>query len=96
MEAKHPPLHAALSGDGASRSNPRIGPSDTSDSSNDLPEEQQDVDTDRQSTGERSSVENRPNIASGEDVDIDREVSEEEAGVSRAPSDPVRNGGTSG
>jgi hypothetical protein len=93
-EAKHPPLDAVMGGDGTYRSDPGIGPGDTSDSASDLPEEQQGVDTDRQSTGERPSVENRPNIASGEDVDIDREVSEEEAGVSRAPSDPVRNGGT--
>lgn len=87
---------AALDPEGSARTDPGIGPSDTSDSINDLPENQQDTDTDRQSTGERAAVENRPNIASGEDVDVDREVSEDDAGVSRTPPDPVRNGGTPG
>lgn len=79
---------------GTSRADPGIGPSDTSDSVNDLPQDMQDTDSDRQSTGERPSVEERPNIASGEDVDVDREVSEDEAGLARTPPDPVRNGGT--
>jgi len=79
--------------DGTSRSDPGIGPSDTSDSVNDLPEEMQDTDSDRQLTGARPSVEERPNIASGEDVDVDRNVSEDEAGLAHTPPDPVRNGG---
>lgn len=79
---------------GASRADPGIGPSDTSDSFNDLPEELQETDSDRGATGERPSVEERPNIASGEDVDVDREVSEDEAGLARTPPDPARNGGT--
>lgn len=81
---------------GVSRADPRIGPSDTSDSINDLPEELQDTDSDRQSTGDRPSVEDRPNVASGEDVDVDRNVSEDEAGLARTPPDPVRNGGEPG
>lgn len=96
MKAKSFGQQAAMNPDGTARSDPGIGPSDSSDSINDLPEEQQDTDSDRQSTGERASVENRPNIASGEDVDVDREVSEEEAGVSHTPPDPAQNGGTPG
>lgn len=78
---------------GVTRSDPGIGPSDTSDSINDLPEEMQETDSDRHSTGERPSVEERPDISSGEDVDVDRTVSEEEAGLAITPPDPVRNGG---
>lgn len=78
--------------EGTGRTDPHIGPSDSSDSVNDLPEEMQDTDSDRQSTGERPSVENRPNIASGEDVDVDREVSSDEAGLAHTPPDPARNG----
>jgi|GEM_PF-5657908 hypothetical protein len=79
--------------EGMSRSDPHIGPSDSSDSANDLPESMQDTDSDRQSTGERPAVENRPNIASGEDVDIDKEVSSDDAGLAHTPPDPARNGG---
>lgn len=79
--------------EGASRADPGIGPSDSSDSVTELPPEMQDTDTDRQSTGERPSVEERPNIASGEDVDVDRTVSEDEAGLAHTPPDPARNGG---
>jgi hypothetical protein len=78
---------------GVTRSEPGIGPSDTSDSVNDLPEEMQDTDSDRHATGERPSVEERPDISSGEDVDVDRTVFEDEAGLSTTPPDPVRNGG---
>ena len=78
---------------GVTRSDPGIGPSDTSDSINDLPEEMQETDSDRHATGDRPSVEERPDISSGEDVDIDREVSEDEAGLARTPPDPVQNGG---
>lgn len=94
MKANKPGQYSAVDLEGASRADPGIGPSDTSDSINDLPEEMQDLDTDRQATGERPSVEERPNIASGEDVDIDSEVSEDEAGLAYTPPDPVRNGGT--
>jgi len=79
--------------DGSARSDPHIGPSDTSDSLSDLPEEFEDIDSDRQATGERPSVEERPNVASGEDVDVDRTVSEDEAGLAHTPPDPARNGG---
>ncbi len=78
---------------GVTRAEPGIGPSDTSDSVNDLPEDMQDTDSDRYATGERPSVEERPDISSGEDVDVDRTVSEEEAGLSHTPPDPARNGG---
>lgn len=81
---------------GSARTDPGIGPSDTSDSVNDLPASMQDTDSDRQSTGERASVEERPNVASGEDVDVDKSVSEDEAGLAHTPPDPVRNGGTPG
>ena len=88
------PDQAAFDPDGTARSDPGIGPSDSSDSLNDLPEELQDIDSDRHATGERPSVEERPNIASGEDVDVDRTVSEDEAGLAHTPPDPARNGGT--
>ena len=78
---------------GVTRTEPEIGPSDTSDSVNDLPEEMQDIDSDRHATGERPSVEERPDISSGEDVDVDRTVTEEEAGLAVTPPDPARNGG---
>lgn len=93
MKGKKPGVPTPAETDGTYRTDPRIGPSDTSDSLNDLPEEMEDSDSDRQSTGERPSVDERPNIASGEDVDVDRNVSEDEAGVARTPPDPVRNGG---
>src|SRR5690606_37814415 len=83
-----------LGTDGASRTDPHIGPSDSSDSANDLPEELRDTDTDRHATGERPSVEERPNVASGEDVDVDRTVTEEEAGLAHTPPAPARNGGS--
>lgn len=83
----------ALSAGGSSRTDPGIGPSDSSDSANDLPEELRDTDSDRHATGERLSVEGRPNVASGEDVDVDRSVTEEEAGLAHTPPDPARNGG---
>jgi len=92
MNASKSGQNAAIDPAGASRSDPGIGPSDTSDSINDLPEEMRDTDSDRQSTGERASVEERPNIASGEDVDVDRNVSEAEAGLAYTPRDPARNG----
>lgn len=78
---------------GVTRSDPGIGPSDTSDSINDLPEDMQETDSDRHATGDRASVEERPDISSGEDVDVDREVTEEEAGLATTPPDPVQNGG---
>lgn len=78
---------------GVTRAKPGIGPSDTSDSINDLPEELQESDSDRHATGERASVEERPDISSGEDVDVDRTVAETEAGLSKTPPDPTRNGG---
>lgn len=78
---------------GVTRTDPGIGPSDTSDSVNDLPEEMQETDSDRHATGDRASVEERPDISSGEDVSVDREVTEEEAGLATTPPDPVQNGG---
>lgn len=96
MKAKPFDRDTAINQEGRARTDPGIGPSDSSDSVNDLPQEQQDADSDRRFTGERATVENRPDVASGEDVGVDKEVSEEDAGVSRAPPDPTRNGGTPG
>jgi len=96
MNANRSGGRAALDPDGVSRSDPGIGPSDTSDSVNDLPEDMRETDSDRQSTGERPSVEERSDIASGEDIDVDRNVSEDEAGLAHTPPDPVRNGGRPG
>ena len=80
--------------EGTGRTDPHIGPSDSSDAAVDLPEEMQDTDSDRQSTGDRPSVDPRPDISSGEDVDVDKEVPPEDAGLAHTPPDPVRNGGT--
>lgn len=91
MSTSRDPRISAVSG--VSRADPGIGPSDTSDSVNELPEELQDTDSDRQSTGERPSVEETPDLSSGEDVDVDRNVSEDEAGLAHTPPDPARNGG---
>lgn len=69
-----------------------FGPSDSSDSASERPPEP--VDTDAAGTGERASVEpptRHEEVAA--DIDADQEVSADEAGVSRAPADPVRNGG---
>lgn len=93
MKSNRPGEYSAIDTDGASRADPGIGPSDSSDSINDLPEEMQDTDSDRQATGDRASVEERPTVVSGEDVDVDRSVSEDEAGLAHTPPDPVRNGG---
>lgn len=73
---------------------PDVGPSDTSDSANDVPPSQAHTDSDSQSTGERESVE--PNLGDDEDgADImpDRITGEREAGISHAPPNPVKNGG---
>lgn len=80
---------------GASRRDPGIGVSDSSDSANDLPEDMQNTDSDRQGTGERASVERQPDSRPAEDIDVDRNVSAEEAGLAHTPPDPVRNGGRS-
>lgn len=69
-----------------------FGPSDSSDSASDRPAEP--ADTDSAGTGERASAE-PPSMSDDDalDVDTDREVSADEAGLSRSPADPVRNGG---
>ncbi len=93
MNANRPDDPLFIDGDGTGRSDPGIGPSDTSDSMNDLPEEMQETDSDRHATGDRPSVEERPDVLPAEDVDVDRTVSEDEAGLAHTPPDPVRNGG---
>lgn len=74
------------------RTNPRIGPSDSSDTASELPENFPDTDSDRRNTGERAAVENRRDPA-GDDVETDRVVPDSEAGLARTPPDPERNGG---
>lgn len=68
------------------------GPSDSSDSANDRPAEP--ADSDAAGTGERASAE-PPAIQDdvGRDIDTDQEVNADQAGLSRAPADPERNGG---
>jgi|GEM_PF-3539438 len=74
------------------RTNPRIGPSDSSDTTSELPDSFPDTDSDRRNTGERASVENRRDPA-GDDVEPDKVVPEDKAGLARTPPDPERNGG---
>lgn len=74
------------------RTSPRIGPSDSSDTASELPEDFPDTDSDRRSTGERAEVENRTDPA-GDDVEPDKVVSERRAGLAHTPPDPERNGG---
>lgn len=93
MSTSRNPLNTDANG--GSRSEPGIGPSDSSDSITELPEEMQQSDSDRHATGERASVEERPDVDSAEDIDVDRTVPEEEAGLAHTPPDPVRNGGRS-
>jgi len=73
---------------------PAVGPSDSSDSPSDLPAGA-DSDTDAQGTGERDSVNQR---RGGQPADVapDDIVDADEAGVSRSPADPARNGGQPG
>lgn len=74
------------------RTSPKIGPSDSSDTASELPENFPDTDSDRRSTGERAEVENRRDPA-GDDVEPDKVVPERDAGLAHTPPDPVRNGG---
>jgi len=72
---------------------PALGPSDSSDSGNDLPADMPDTDSDRHNTGERPQVENTGEEPLEDDIEPDRIVPDEEAGLARTPPDPVRNGG---
>lgn len=74
------------------RTSPKIGPSDSSDTASELPENFPDTDSDRQNTGERADIENRRDRA-GDDVEPDKVVPEREAGLSHSAPDPERNGG---
>lgn len=82
---------ASLVKTGATR--PALGPSDSSDSGNDLPPDMPDTDSDRQNTGERPQVENTGDEPLEDDIEPDRIVPDEEAGLAHTPPDPVRNGG---
>lgn len=72
---------------------PALGPSDSSDSGNDLPTDMPDTDSDRQNTGERPQVENTGEEPLQDDVEPDKIVSGDKAGLAHTPADPVRNGG---
>ena len=74
------------------RSEPRLGPSDSSDMASELPDNFPDTDSDRRNTGERADVENRED-PSGDDVEPDKVVPERDAGLAHTPPDPERNGG---
>jgi hypothetical protein len=75
------------------RADPAFGPSDSSDSASDMPQDAGDTDSDRYSTGERADVENTADDEIADDVAPDRIVDEDEAGLARTPPDPERNGG---
>lgn len=72
---------------------PPAGPSDSSDSPSDLPEQTAATDTDRQGTGARPAA--TPGIADapGGDIAPDQVVEGDGAGLSRSPPDAARNGG---
>jgi hypothetical protein len=61
------------------RSQPKIGPSDSSDTLSDRPGDP-DIDTDAAMTGERAAVRPEEGVASAE-TDVDRVVDAEEAGL---------------
>lgn len=79
----------------ANSGRPDVGPSDTSDSASDVPPGLAHTDSDSQSTGDRESVD--PDLldddADGDDIAPDHVTDADDAGVSRSPPDPVRNGG---
>jgi len=75
------------------RTEPPLGPSDSSDSANDLPPDAPDTDSDRSSTGERAEVENTKNEPAADDVQPDKIVPEDQAGLAHTPPNPVDNGG---
>ena len=72
---------------------PAMGPSDSSDSGNDLPAYRPDTDSDRHNTGERPQVENTGEEPLQDDVETDKIVPEDDAGLAYTPPDPERNGG---
>jgi len=82
---------ASLVKTGATR--PALGPSDSSDSGNDLPADMPDTDSDRHNTGERAQVENTGDEPLEDDIEPDKIVPDEKAGLAHTPPDPVRNGG---
>ncbi len=75
------------------RSEPALGPSDSSDSGNDVPLSMPDTDSDRNNTGERPQVENTGEEPLDDDIEPDKIVSEDRAGLARTAPDPERNGG---
>lgn len=70
-----------------------LGPSDSSDSTNDLTGVAPDTDSDRNSTGERPQVENTGDEPLQNDIEPDKIILKERAGLAHTPPDPVRNGG---
>src|SRR5690606_27182396 len=78
---------------GATR--PALGPSDSSDSGNDLPADRPDTDSDRNNTGDRPQVENTGEAPLAEDVEPDRIVPGSNAGLAYTRPSPERNGGES-
>lgn len=74
---------------------PALGPSDSSDSANDLPAEQPDTDSDRYNTGERPQVENTGEAPLNEDVEADAIVPGSKAGLAYTRPTLERNGGES-
>ena len=73
--------------------NGSLGPSDTSDSGSDVPENFRGRDSDSQGTGARAGVEPVDLESPADDLDAERIVGEDEAGISHSAPDPVKNGG---
>lgn len=72
---------------------PDLGPSDSSDSASDLPQDLVHTDSDSQGTGDRESANPRDRDHEGADIGADHVTDAEHAGVSHRRPDPVRNGG---
>jgi len=74
------------------RPDPRLGPSDSSDSGSDAPDAA-DTDSDAAGTGERAGAEPPRHGEPAPDIDTDKVVGARRAGLATTPPDPVRNGG---
>ena len=75
------------------RTEPLLGPSDSSDMASEVPASVSDANSDRSRTGERAQVEPWEEDPTAEDILPDKTVPDDSAGLSHTPPDPERNGG---
>lgn len=86
MSPATPPQNMPPSGLRATE--PDLGPSDSSDSANDLPPGWAGNDSDAAGTGERAAVDSPPNARDSPDILPDAIVGADEAGLEDIPEDP--------